>query len=70
MTLEMLRARGFDRSRHVPFTKTFRIGCSTCAALAINGVPCHERGCPNETFECKGCSATVARRGTYCEDCS
>lgn len=24
-----------------------RIGCSQCAAVCINGVPCHETGCSN-----------------------
>ena len=38
---------GFDRAEHVPFTRRYRIGCSQCAAVCINNVPCHERGCPN-----------------------
>lgn len=41
-----LRDRGFDRSSvsdgHV------HVACSQCQALAINGVACHESGCPNQ----------------------
>ena len=43
--------------------------CTQCEALMINGVYCHETGCPNQTYECKGCNAEVSRRGSYCEDC-
>jgi hypothetical protein len=46
--LERLHAMGFDRSEPVPFTRTFHVRCSRCAALVINGFPVHERGCPNE----------------------
>ena len=38
---------GFDQATHVPFTREYRIRCSQCDALVINGVPCHETGCPN-----------------------
>lgn len=38
---------GFDRTTNIPFTKEYRIRCSQCQALVINGTPCHERGCPN-----------------------
>ena len=67
--LDTLRINGFDDSFHIPFTKTYKIRCSCCAALAINGVACHETGCPNQRYECKGCNATVKRQGGYCEDC-
>jgi hypothetical protein len=67
--LARLRARGFDRAYHIPFTKTYHVGCSQCAALAINGVACHETGCPRATRECKGCAAIVPARVEYCEDC-
>ena len=34
-------------------------GCSSCAAVTINGVYCHEHGCPDawqdETRECRQC---------------
>ena len=42
---------GFDNSEHVPFTKSYRIRCSQCAALVINGIPCHESRCPNTPRE-------------------
>ena len=44
-----LKARGFDKCRKS--TETFGaavVGCSQCQALVINGVACHESGCPNE----------------------
>ncbi len=67
MSLAGLRALGFDASartgRHV------RVGCSQCAALVINGVACHETGCPHEVHECRGCSSLVARGVRYCPDC-
>ena len=42
-----LKRRGFDKSRSVDGRA--RVGCSQCQALAINGVACHETGCPNES---------------------
>lgn len=67
--LARLRANGFDESYNIPFTKTYKIRCSCCAALAINGVACHETGCPNQKHECKGCNAIVEHKNSYCEDC-
>jgi hypothetical protein len=64
-----LHAQGFDRSHAIPFEKGARVGCSQCDAVCVNGTPCHETGCPNQTFECKGCNAEVSRRGAYCPDC-
>ncbi len=46
-TLARLRALGFDRSTHEPFTKYHHVRCSMCAALVINGTPTHEPGCGN-----------------------
>jgi len=47
---EKTRRRGFDKS-HVNTNdlgqKSVIVGCSQCAALVINGVGCHETGCPN-----------------------
>ena len=40
-------ALGFDLSRAVPFERGVRVRCSQCEALCINGIPTHERGCPN-----------------------
>jgi len=69
MTLHELRARGFDQSRHIPFTKTYHVGCSQCQALTINGVPTHETGCSNATRECAGCSPRIPASQRYCVDC-
>lgn len=65
-----LIARGFDRSHPIPFERGAKVQCSQCEALTVNGVPCHERGCPNERFECKGCTSEVPRGVRYCEDCN
>lgn len=40
-----VRRRGFDGTRVVAGVVSVR--CSRCAALVIDGVPCHETGCPN-----------------------
>lgn len=62
-----LQTAGFDLSRNTE--GGYRVRCSQCEASVINGIACHEAGCPNQTFECKGCNARVSRRGAYCEDC-
>jgi hypothetical protein len=67
--LRALFAYGFDKSKHIPFTKHYRIGCSQCQALAVNGTATHERGCPNAVHECRGCNTLVPMRQKYCEDC-
>lgn len=60
---------GFDLTKNVPFTKQYRLGCSSCQALAVNGVPTHEHGCPQAVHECHGCNAMISMRQRYCEDC-
>ena len=60
---------GFDLSKHVPGTRTYKIRCSSCASLVVNGTPIHERGCPHDTRECSGCDARVPANVKYCEDC-
>jgi len=72
--VEELRTRlGFDKAHLVSIGQGggIAIGCSQCEAVCINGVPCHETGCPNTTRECKGCNERLpARRFTdYCADC-
>lgn len=46
-TGDRLRSQGFDRT-----TKSedgyWRVRCSQCEALVINGIACHETGCPNQ----------------------
>lgn len=44
--IEALERDGFDRCRREG--KSIVVGCSQCAAVCINGCPCHESGCPNE----------------------
>ena len=67
--IQRLRAQGFDRSEVVPFARQWRVRCSQCQAMTINGVAVHERNCPHEVHECKGCSAIVGRYERWCEDC-
>jgi len=43
---KLRRSRGFDKS-YVSSSGGVRVGCSMCQALVINGVACHEKGCPN-----------------------
>ena len=67
-TLASLRAHGFDGSKHIPFTKRYRVRCSQCEVLVINGLAAHEQGCPNQVHECRGCGEIIAHKG-YCQDC-
>lgn len=59
---------GFDLSTQ---TQTrIRVRCSQCAAVCINGVPCHENQCPNATRECHGCNARIPAVAKFCPDCT
>jgi len=62
-----LETRGFDQCRK--YGEFFVLGCSQCVPSFINGVPCHEHGCVNDTHECAGCNSIIPRRQKYCEDC-
>jgi hypothetical protein len=42
-----LRRAGFDETRYDRATGHYRVRCSQCEALVINGIATHERGCPN-----------------------
>ena len=69
-TLDRLEALGFDKSSNRSgWPNLLDVGCSQCNSLVINGVAAHELGCPNKTYECKGCNNPVSRRGAYCEGC-
>ena len=46
MTVSTLKGRGFDASYQED--KVAYVRCSQCQAMTIQGVPVHERGCPNE----------------------
>jgi len=40
--------------------------CNQCELLVINGVPCHETGCPNEgAIQCAACEETVRKIAIY-----
>lgn len=47
-TVAALKALGFDKSERDPEDGGLHLGCSQCQAVAINGTPCHETGCPNK----------------------
>ena len=69
-SLSNLRLLGFDESKHVPFTTNYRVHCSACAALAVNGQPTHETGCERTMHECSGCNEIIPARQRYCATCS
>lgn len=68
MTLERLEELGFDRS-YWNDDGDLRARCSQCEALTIQGVPCHETGCPHETHECEECRAPVPKGHRICQGC-
>ncbi len=43
-----LRSQGFDLSEYDRSDQRWRVRCSQCQALCINGIPTHEIGCPNQ----------------------
>ncbi len=45
---EVLRKMGFDETTYDRSTGYYRPKCSCCQALVIQGMACHERGCPNQ----------------------
>lgn len=47
---------------------THRLGCDSCALVAINGVICRETGCRNAPRTCKECGQEVARGESCCAD--
>ena len=47
-TGDHLRKQGFDRTSYDRSTGRYHVGCSQCEAVVINGVACHEHGCPNK----------------------
>jgi len=62
-----LRDQGFEGSylsgKHV------RVSCFQCQATVINGIPCHETGCPMAKHECNGCNEVIPTNQRYCQDC-
>jgi hypothetical protein len=67
MKLRELKKIGFDGSYRTG-NGSYKVSCYQCEALVINGVPTHETGCPNQTYECKGCWNRIDYPG-YCQDC-
>ena len=49
--------RGFDHSYINGLT--VRVLCSQCEVVGINGVSCHEIGCPNQPRACRECGDLV-----------
>lgn len=45
---DILRKQGFDKSEYNRITKKWRVNCSQCEVLVINGYATHETGCPNQ----------------------
>lgn len=52
-----------------------KVACDSCQLVRINGVICHETGCPaawrSERRECRWCGQTFTpdeRRQTCCDD--
>lgn len=69
MTLDQLIARGFDLSTSENASAYLRIRCSQCEAVSLNGLPCHETGCPNATNECEECGCDIRKPRRLCDDC-
>ena len=65
--IEKYESMGFDKTTVKHYTT--RLGCSGCDCYFINGIACHETGCPNTTYECKGCNEILDYQG-YCAECS
>ena len=45
--IDELRRQGFDLSEYDKHIGHWRVRCSQCEAMVINGVPCHEASCPH-----------------------
>jgi hypothetical protein len=51
MTVAQLKELGFDLSYMQSRDGFVKVRCSQCEAMTIQGVPCHEHGCPNKKKE-------------------
>jgi len=70
VTLLTLESEGFDLCSAVSLRGSHvHVGCSQCQALVINRTAVHERNCPRETHECRGCNDRIPVRVKYCPDC-
>lgn len=70
LTLQHLVELGFDNSTAHPAREGYRVACSQCAAVVVNGVPSHERGCRNAVHECAGCDVLIPARERWCGYCT
>lgn len=59
-----------------PHYKAIPMHCDSCQIVAINGIACHEIGCPDSwkdtTRECFECGCDFSPEGRYdqtCPDC-
>lgn len=74
--IQSLEQRGFDRCAEDGYLDvetgkfSVSVSCSQCEALVINGVACHEHGCPNETHECWECETPIPKKYRLCESCA
>jgi hypothetical protein len=66
--LAELRSRGFNLSRRVGPGR-WRIDCGACSVVIINGVACHETGCPNTPVACRECGNTYTDRELAAQCC-
>lgn len=55
-----------DRGARYAFTVSRPMRCDQCAMVTINGVPCHEHGCPNRNARWDGEQWV---RQTTCHEC-
>lgn len=65
--LQRLVEQGFDQSA-AGGASTYQVSCSQCAALVINGVPAHERGCRNATASCGWCGGQAPAGSRFCDE--
>ncbi len=72
--IAVLQSMGFDNSyftrKRTNYPATISPRCSQCEVLVIQGVACHETGCPNAKHECHGCNELIPVNHKYCEECS
>jgi hypothetical protein len=72
-----LEARGFDRCEPIgrddygQFKRGVRVRCSQCEALVINGIACHETGCPHDRrYQCGECGSEYHDRQDAADCCT
>ena len=69
VALAQLRDQGFDLSER--YARTWRVRCSQCEALVINGIATHETGCPNgRSYTCPECGSRYRDADNASECCN